>query len=169
MGKNLTLEQVVEGLERASEGIPQKAFQSLEEIANDVVRDMKSGLQMQGAVRTGNLLNSIRQETTSTPQYQESLIYADAESEPVTATFKDGSSKTWGPTKYAEFVEYGTGEYNEKGDGRKGEWLYPLSDGTWRRTSGMMPSPFIRPAIVANEHKLGDMIQELDISKYMRG
>ena len=48
---------------------------------------------------------------------------------------------------YAPYVEYGTGIYAEKGNGRKTSWVFKLPDGTFRRTRGARPRPFLRPAL----------------------
>lgn len=58
--------------------------------------------------------------------------------------------------KYAEFVEFGTGIYNEHGDGRKTPWKYQKRDGTWVTTRGSRPHPFIRPAFRAH---MGELTQ----------
>jgi hypothetical protein len=55
-------------------------------------------------------------------------------------------------TEYAPYLEYGTGEFAEKGDGRKGGWVYPYKDG-YRFTLGMRPQPFIRPSAHGNNYR----------------
>ncbi len=66
---------------------------------------------------------------------------------------------------YATFIERGTGEYEENGQGRKGGWYYTTSipqgkgkplgitnDGKFLYfTFGMKPNPFIRPLL--SDHK----------------
>lgn len=47
---------------------------------------------------------------------------------------------------YGPYVEYGTGEFAEAGDGRKGGWRYKDAHGNWHFTYGMKPQPYLRPA-----------------------
>ena len=48
------------------------------------------------------------------------------------------------PLIYAPYVEFGTGEYAENGQGRKGGWAYKSPDGKWNFTRGMTPRKFMR-------------------------
>ncbi len=47
---------------------------------------------------------------------------------------------------YAIYVEFGTGEFAENGNGRKGGWMYKDPSGEWFFTKGMPPKPYLRPA-----------------------
>ena len=47
---------------------------------------------------------------------------------------------------YAIYVEFGTGEFAENGNGRKGGWMYKDPSGEWFFTWGMEPQPYSRPA-----------------------
>lgn len=47
---------------------------------------------------------------------------------------------------YAIYVEFGTGEFAENGNGRKGGWMYKDPSGEWFFTKGMSPKPYLRPA-----------------------
>lgn len=47
---------------------------------------------------------------------------------------------------YAIYVEFGTGEFAENGNGRKGGWMYKDPSGEWFFTWGMEPQPYLRPA-----------------------
>ena len=49
-------------------------------------------------------------------------------------------------TKYAPYVEFGTGIYAE-GGGRPTPWRYQDDKGEWHTTSGMSPQPYLRPSI----------------------
>lgn len=60
-------------------------------------------------------------------------------------------------TKYAIYIEMGTGVHAE-GGGRQTPWCYQDDEGNWHRTSGMRPRPFIKPA--ATEHT-GEYMQIL--------
>ena len=53
---------------------------------------------------------------------------------------------------YANYVEYGTGEFAEDGGGRKGGWVYKGRHG-FRFTLGNRPQPFVRPS-AHGKHKL---------------
>lgn len=51
---------------------------------------------------------------------------------------------------HAVYNEFGTGEFAEKGNGRKGGWFYVGPDGKGHFTRGMTAQPFIRPAFREN-------------------
>ena len=53
------------------------------------------------------------------------------------------------PTKYAPYVEFGTGKY--VAGGRPTPWAYQDEKGNWHRTQGIKPQPFIKPAV--SDHK----------------
>ncbi|EHI69652.1 HK97-gp10 family putative phage morphogenesis protein [Streptococcus ictaluri] len=48
--------------------------------------------------------------------------------------------------EYAIWVEFGTGEFAEKGNGRKGGWIYQTPDGKTHFTYGNKPSPYLKTA-----------------------
>lgn len=48
--------------------------------------------------------------------------------------------------EYGPYLEYGTGIYAEKGDGRKTPWVYKDPHGQWHFTRGMKAQPYMRPA-----------------------
>jgi HK97 gp10 family phage protein len=52
-------------------------------------------------------------------------------------------------TDYATWLEYGTGEFAEGGNGRRGGWFYVDENGG-HFTRGMHPRPFVRPSILEN-------------------
>lgn len=68
--------------------------------------------------------------------------------------------------EYAIYVEFGTGEFAEKGNGRKGGWVYQDPSGEWFFTWGQEPQPFLRPAFKRNKQQiiklLHDLMRELD-------
>ena len=117
----------------------------LQTIAAEVVDDMQANLERKPNIVTGALYNScgyrMEREGTTVTAY----IYADAKS-------KDGAM-------YAEFLEFGTGKYNEEGSGRSGKWRYQDAEGVWHTTEGSRPYPFIRPAWAAHE---GDFMKLAD-------
>ena len=56
--------------------------------------------------------------------------------------------------KYAPYVEFGTGKYAEKGDGRKTPWVFKDDKGKWWWTAGGRPRPFLRPALDNNRDQI---------------
>ncbi|WP_034849674.1 HK97-gp10 family putative phage morphogenesis protein [Clostridium hydrogeniformans] len=55
---------------------------------------------------------------------------------------------------YAIYVEFGTGEFAENGQGRKGGWVYINTEGKAVFTKGMKPKPYLRPAYRQNKQEL---------------
>jgi hypothetical protein len=161
-----------DGLRRAAFGVVPKAEEVLQEVGDAIVKDMKELVP----VDTGALKNSIRCEVETENKEVSCYIYADAKSRPPKANEsedgedgKNKETKPFTPVPYAEFVEYGTGKQNEKGDGRQTPWWYQDSEGKWHKTTGNRPHPFIRPALVKNERNLDARVGELvDISKYKK-
>lgn len=125
-----------------------KLQHNLEQYADKVVVLMKKNLQENGSVDTGNLLHSIRRSEAEYDEDTVSIkIYADARNE------VNGA-------QYAEFVEFGTGEHNEFGDGRQGGWVYRDKDGVFHHTYGQKPKPFIRPALAEAKDVLDEEIRD---------
>ena len=62
--------------------------------------------------------------------------------------------------EYAIYVEYGTGEFAENGNGRKGGWLYKTPDGEVHFTYGMPPQPYLRPAFRKNQKAIRDILAD---------
>lgn len=58
------------------------------------------------------------------------------------------------PAMYAPYVEFGTGEFAENGNGRKGGWTYRTPAGEFYFTFGMKPDPFLRPAFRDNKENI---------------
>ncbi|MGT2755374.1 HK97-gp10 family putative phage morphogenesis protein [Streptococcus ovis] len=56
--------------------------------------------------------------------------------------------------EYAIYVEFGTGEFAEAGNGRKGGWIYQTADGKVYFTYGMPPDPYLRPAFRQNQKQI---------------
>jgi len=86
--------------------------------------------------RTGNLKNSITHQ-----------VVEDEE------VVRIGS-----PVDYAAYVEFGTGEFAENGEGRKGGWVYSDGNG-FHFTRGMRPVRFLRDGL-KNAEK--DILKELE-------
>ena len=62
--------------------------------------------------------------------------------------------------EYAIYVEFGTGELAENGNGRKGGWLYKTPNGEVRFTYGMPPQPYLRPAFRQNQKAIRDILAD---------
>lgn len=60
--------------------------------------------------------------------------------------------------EYAIYVEFGTGEFEENGNGRKGGWVYKDPSGEWFFTWGMEPQPYLRPAFRKNQKAIRDIL-----------
>ena len=62
--------------------------------------------------------------------------------------------------EYAIYVEYGTGEFAENGNGRKGGWVYKAPNGEVHFTYGMPPQPYLRPAFRRNQKAIRDILAD---------
>lgn len=96
----------------------------LKDVVNQSALMIESGAKVRAPVDTGRLRASIQ-------------IYLK----------DDGLSADVGTeVNYAVYVEFGTGIYAAKGDGRKTPWAYKDAKGHWHRTHGNHPQPFLFPA-----------------------
>ena len=148
--------------ENAFKGYREKIVRTVESelqlIAAEVVADMQINLEHKPNIETGALYNSCSYKMETAGNVVTAYIFADAKSET--------------GDLYAEFIEFGTGIYNQKGDGRTTPWRYQDREGNWHTTRGGRPYPFIRPAWAAHEDefmKLADSLQiEHAISRYRK-
>lgn len=62
--------------------------------------------------------------------------------------------------EYAIYVEFGTGEFAENGNGRQGGWVYRTPDGEVHFTYGMEPQPYLRPAFRQNQKAIKDILAD---------
>jgi HK97 gp10 family phage protein len=62
-------------------------------------------------------------------------------------------------TEYAPYQEFGTGIYNEDGNGRQTPWTYRTPDGRVFTTEGNKPQPFLRPAFEENIQKIREILE----------
>lgn len=63
--------------------------------------------------------------------------------------------------EYAPYVEYGTGLFSSKGNGRKDvPWVYCDAKGNWHSTSGQHPQPFLIPAFEENKKNIYKEIEK---------
>lgn len=63
--------------------------------------------------------------------------------------------------EYAIYVEKGTGEFAENGNGRKGGWVYQDPSGEWFFTWGQEPQPYLRPAFRKNRSAIEALAKEI--------
>lgn len=64
------------------------------------------------------------------------------------------------PLEYAPYVEYGTGLFAEEQGRQDVPWCYKDDKGEWHTTSGMPPSPYMRPALYENKEKIIRLLKE---------
>lgn len=62
--------------------------------------------------------------------------------------------------EYAIYVEFGTGEFAENWNGRKGGWVYKTPNGEVHFTYGMPPQPYLRPAFRQNQKAIRDILAD---------
>ena len=58
--------------------------------------------------------------------------------------------------EYAVYVEFGTGEFAEKGG-----WVYQDPSGEWSFTLGQKPQPYLRPAFRKNRSAIESLAKEI--------
>ena len=63
--------------------------------------------------------------------------------------------------EYAIYVEFGTGDFAEAGNGRKGGWLYETPDGEVHFTHGMRPQKYLRPAFEQNKKQIQEILKKI--------
>lgn len=69
------------------------------------------------------------------------------------------SVKIGTPVEYSGYIEFGTGEFAENGQGRKGGWFYIDEKGNGHFTLGNKPQPFLRPALLENKETIKKMLE----------
>lgn len=62
--------------------------------------------------------------------------------------------------EYAVWIEFGTGEFAEKGNGRKGGWVYTAADGKTYFTYGQKPTKFLRKAFRQNKSQIQEILED---------
>lgn len=137
----------------------QRVDRRLEAALRSSGKEMTADMRANVPVDTGALKKSIRYRVVRTAAGPQLRIYANATS---------FDSKGGVNVKYAEFVEYGTGIYNEHGDGRQTPWLVNAVvhgvERTWT-THGNVAQPFIRPAFAkfrARFNRMRNYVMEVD-------
>lgn len=75
---------------------------------------------------------------------------------------RDLSVRIGAPVEYAPYIEFGTGEYAENGEGRKGGWFFEYDGNKGEKgkrfTRGNKPQPFLRPALLENKEKIRGLL-----------
>lgn len=59
------------------------------------------------------------------------------------------------------YVEFGTGEFAENGQGRKGGWVYEAPDGEMHFTYGQKPQAFLKPAFRENKNNIEKILGQV--------
>lgn len=72
----------------------------------------------------------------------------------ITSKVENGVGIVYTPLEYAPYVEYGTGLFAENGGRQDVPWHYQDEKGEWHTTSGMHPSPYLRPALYENRENI---------------
>ena len=78
----------------------------------------------------------------------------------ITSKVEDLEGIVYTPLEYAPYVEYGTGLFAENGGRQDVPWRYQDEKGEWHTTSGMPPSPYMRPALNENREQILRIIKE---------
>ena len=78
----------------------------------------------------------------------------------ITSKVENMEGVVYTPLEYAPYVEYGTGLFAENGGRTDVPWSYQDDEGEWHTTSGMPPSPYMRPALNENREQILRLIKE---------
>ena len=78
----------------------------------------------------------------------------------ITSKIEDNTGIIFTPLEYAPYVEYGTGIFAEEGGRKDVPWNYQDDKGNWHTTSGMKPSPYMRPALDENREEIKRIMKE---------
>lgn len=78
----------------------------------------------------------------------------------ITSKVENMEGVVYTPLEYAPYVEYGTGLFAENGGRTDVPWSYQDDEGEWHSTSGMPPSPYMRPALNENREQILRLIKE---------
>jgi HK97 gp10 family phage protein len=79
----------------------------------------------------------------------------------VERTNEEITAIVYSPLEYAPYVEYGTGLFAEKGNGRQTPWGYEDEEtGKTIWTRGQKPHPYMRPALEDNKQNIINLIRK---------
>lgn len=62
------------------------------------------------------------------------------------------------PLMYGIYVEFGTGEFAQNGNGRKGGWFYQDPSGEWFFTWGQEPQKFMQKGFRQNKNQIKEIL-----------
>ena len=140
-----TMTPISDLLGLTSDALTASVTERLEELGLRLQEEMQNNL-LSETDGTGETANSIHAEVENDGDNVVLKIYADEQ---------------------AKYLEHGTGEYNDEGNGRGTPWRYQDRDGNWHTTTGMRAHPFIEPALDAVLPELDGMVD--DILKDLQG
>ena len=89
----------------------------------------------------------------------------------ITSEVEDNKGIVGTNVEYAPYVEFGTGLFAAKGDGRQTPWTYQDAKGEWHTTVGQHPQPFLQPALNNNKREIRKIINNgfsRELKKYVK-
>ncbi len=89
----------------------------------------------------------------------------------ITSEVEDNQGIVGTNVEYAPYVEFGTGLFAAKGDGRQTPWTYRDAKGEWHTTVGQHPQPFLQPALDNNKREIRKIINNeisRELKKYVK-
>jgi hypothetical protein len=131
--------------------------------------------------RINDYLNKLDQHMADKLETASSMVRAQMEAIAPVAEFDGGNYKgsfrhvvypsehraiITNTAEYAPYLEFGTGEYAENGNGRKGGWSYQDPRGNWHFTLGMKPQDvsgnhgILRGVIKIKEQQVRQILSE---------
>jgi len=113
---------------------------TLQKFEQKGARVLIEGMKERAAVDSGDMRDSIQSHITE-------------------ASIQKIEDEVGPEVKYAIYQEYGTGIYAENGAGRSTPWVYRRKDGTFVRTVGNRPHPFVRPTAINDKDKTINAIE----------
>lgn len=145
--------------------LQQKLRLFVERLAQEGVKTAKANITTFDAIFTGELLNSIHEESGVSTK-DTAIFYVVADSEHAVwvewGTGQLGSEAPY-PYPFPEGVEwnYNTGKtIFEISPGQYG-WFYPIPDGTWRFTQGMPARPFMYETAIDLRQRMVQIAKEV--------
>lgn len=89
----------------------------------------------------------------------------------ITSEVEDNQGIVGTNVEYAPYVEFGTGLFAAKGNGRQTPWTYRDAKGEWHTTAGQHPQPFLQPALDNNKREIRKIINNeisRELKKYVK-
>lgn len=131
----------IEGLEELLEKFDKlgdKGFRALKQGITDACLDIETKAKQNVPVKSGELRRRLESEIEESGRTITGIVGTNLE--------------------YAPYVEYGTGLFSSKGNGRRTPWSYEDEEGNWHTTTGQKPQPFLTPAY--NEDKILEYLED---------